>query len=241
MKACLLILFAVLIFSPTVSAQKRFSETYKTNKKVRLQLTNLTGTITVIGWERNQIRLSANMEAPAAKIVPEASNDSLLINVVRDNQGRSDLGSINFKIWVPYDSSVDIETKYGNLEVRDVSGSMIRARISTDGDITLSNVKSETVMAESSTGSIFFNGELQTGGTYSFKVTKGNINLYIPFASSFRLAATASEARNFELGALANSGLSFTSGGRKVTGSVHDGRANMTILNKRGNIAFILR
>ncbi len=181
------------------------------------------------------------MEAPAAKIVPESSNDNLTINILRDNQGRADVGSINFKVWVPYDSVVDIETKMGNLGFRDLSGSMIRAKIYTDGDITLSNVRANTVMAESSMGNIFFNGELQSGGTYSFKLTRGDINVHIPFSSSFRLAATASDPRNFELGPLANSGLSFTSGGRKVTGSIHDGRANMTILNKRGNIAFILR
>jgi hypothetical protein len=118
---------------------------------------------------------------------------------------------------------------------------MIRAKIYTDGDISLTNIKANTVMEESSTGNIFFNGELQSGGTYSFKLTRGDINVHIPFTSSFRLAATASEPNNFTLGPLANSGLSFQSGGRKVTGSVNDGRANMTILNKRGTIAFILR
>lgn len=241
MKACLLIIFASLIFSPAVWAQKQFSKTYRTNRNVRLQLTNLTGTVTVIGWQHNQIRVLASMESPTAKILPESSNDYLTINIVRDNQGRGDVGSINFKVWVPYDSAIDIETKMGNLEVRDVSGSMIRAKISTDGDISLSNIKADTVMAESSIGNIFFSGELQSGGTYSFKLTRGDINVHIPFASSFRLSATASDANNFALGPLANSGLSFTSGGRKVTGSVHDGRANMTILNKRGNIAFILR
>ncbi|HYP51171.1 MAG TPA: DUF4097 family beta strand repeat-containing protein, partial [Pyrinomonadaceae bacterium] len=195
----------------------------------------------VYGWGHNKIHVSARMEAPAAKLVPESSTDNLTINVVRDNQGRADVGSINFKVWVPYDSVVDIETKWGNLGFRDLSGSMIRAKIYTDGDISLSNIKANTVMAESSTGNIFFNGELQSGGTYSFKLMRGDINVHIPFTSSFRLAATASEPNNFALGPLANSGLSFQSGGRKVTGSVNDGRANMTILNKRGTIAFILR
>jgi hypothetical protein len=241
MKACLLIIFASLIFSPAVWAQKQFTKTYRTNKNVRLQLTNMTGTITVYGWERDEIRVTAKMESSAAKMLPESSNNSLSINIVRDNQGRGDVGSINFKVWVPYDSAVDIETKLGNLEVRDISGSMIRAKISLDGDVSLSNIKTDTVMAESSSGNIFFDGTLQSGGTYSFKVMRGDINIRIPFSSSFRLAATASEPNNFALGPLANSGLSFQSGGRKVTGSVNDGRANMTILNKRGTIAFILR
>lgn len=241
MKACLLFIFASLVFSPAVWAQKQFTQTYRASKNVRLQLINLSGTVEVYGWGHNKIHVSARMEAPAAKLVPESSNDNLTINVVRDNQGRAEVGSINFKVWVPYDSMVDIETKWGNLGFRDLSGSMIRAKIYTDGDISLTNIKANTVMAESSTGNIFFNGELQSGGTYSFKLTRGDINVHIPFTSSFRLAATASEPNNFALGPLANSGLSFQSGGRKVTGSVNDGRASMTILNKRGTIAFILR
>lgn len=241
MKFLLFFIIASLVFSPAVWAQKQFTKTYPASRNVRFQLTNLTGTIVVVGWQHNQIKISALMEAPAAKFVPESTGDSLAINVVRDNQGRADVGSINFKVWVPYDSIVDIETKMGNLEVRDVSSSMIRAKISLEGDISLSNIKSDTVMAESLSGNIFFNGMLMSGGTYSFKLTRGDINIHIPFTSSFKLAATASEARNFELGPLANSGLSFTSNGRKVTGSVRDGQANMTVINKRGNIAFILR
>jgi hypothetical protein len=241
MKACLFLIFASLIFSPAVWAQKRFSKSYPANKNVRLQLTNLTGTITVIGWQRDEIRVEARMESSAAKVVPESSGDSLTINIVRDNHGRGDVGSINFEVRVPFNSAVDIETKMGNLTVQNVAGSMIRAKISLEGDISLSNIRANTVMAESSIGNIFFNGELQSGGTYSFKLTRGDINVHIPFTSSFRLAATASEPKNFALGPLANSGLNFQSGGRKVTGSVGDGRANMSISNKRGTIAFILR
>jgi DUF4097 and DUF4098 domain-containing protein YvlB len=241
MKACLFLIFASLIFSPAVWAQKRFSKSYPANKNVRLQLTNLTGTITVIGWQRDEIRVEARMESSAAKVVPESTNDNLTINIVRDNQGRGDVGSINFEVRVPYNSAVDIETKMGNLTVRDIAGSMIRAKISLEGDINLSNIRAGTVMTESRIGNIFFDGILQPGGTYSFKLTRGDINIHIPFTSSFRLAATASEANNIALGPLANSGLSFASEGRRVTGSVGDGRANMTILNKRGTIAFISR
>lgn len=241
MKICLLFIIASLIFSPAVWAQKQFSKTYPANRNVRLQLTNITGTIEVYGWERDEIRVKASMESSAAKLLPESSNESLAINIVRDNQGRGDVGSINFKVWVPYGSAVDVETKMGNLQIRDLSGSMIRAKISLEGDINLTNIKANTVMAESSIGSIFFDGDLQSGGTYSFKLMRGDINVRIPFTSSFRLSATASDANNFALGPLANSGLSFASGGRKVTGSVNDGRATMSILNKRGTIAFILR
>lgn len=241
MKSFLLLFFAFLIFSPAGWAQKRFSKTYPASRNITMRLINRSGTITVIGWQRNEVKISALMEEPAAKIIPEATNDNLTINVVRDNQGRGDVGDVNFEVRVPFDSAVDIETKMGNLTVRDVSGAMVRAKISLEGDISLSNVKVNTIMADNGIGDIFFDGELQTGGTYRFNLTRGNINVRIPFTSSFKLVATTSDARNIDLGSFSNSGLNFFSDGRKLVGSVGDGRASMTILNKRGGIAFIRR
>ena len=241
MKLFLLTLIAFLLFSPAISAQKRFSKSYPASRNITMRLINRSGTITVIGWNRNEVKVTAQMEAPAAKIVPDVSNDDLTINVVRDNQGRGDVGDVNFEIKVPFNSAVDIETKMGNLTVRDVSGSMVRAKISLEGDITLSNVNVNTVMADNGIGDIFFDGDLQTGGTYRFNLTRGNVNVRIPFTASFRLVATASDSRSIELGSFSNPGLSFVSQGRKLVGSVNDGRASMTILNKRGTISFIAR
>lgn len=237
-------LLAILIFlfsAPDALAQSNFSKTYPASKNIRLELTNREGTVTVAGWNRNEVKIFAMMEAPAAKIVPSVSNDNLVIDVVRDNQGRSTVGSVNFKINVPYNSTVDITTGMGNLTVRDISGSMVRANIGLDGDITLTNINVGSVMAKSGTGDIFFDGELQGSGKYDFSVTKGNVNIRIPFTSSFRLVATAPSSRQIELGSFSNAGLNFVYENRRVIGRVGDGRATLTVLNHRGNIAFIGR
>ncbi|MEP6923179.1 MAG: DUF4097 family beta strand repeat-containing protein [Pyrinomonadaceae bacterium] len=240
-----LTLFALsaLIMSPTIaSAQKRFSKTYSASRNIRLQLTNRSGTITVSGWERNEVRVTAQMEAPAAKIVPDSTSEALVINVVRDNYGRGDVGSVNFDIKVPVGSTVDIETKMGNLTVRDVSGEMVRANVTSEGDITLSGVKSSSLMANNVTGDIFFDGEFQSGGNYRFSTTRGNINLRIPFNSSFRMIATAPSTRNIDLGAFSNNGLNFiSSDGRRVVGNVNGGESSLTLTSQRGSISFIKR
>jgi hypothetical protein len=224
-----------------VSAQKRFSKSYPASRSVRLQLTNRTGTVTVSGWQRDEIRITANMEAPAAKLVPEYSNDSLIINVVRDNYGRADVGSVNFDVKVPFGSSVDIATKMGNLTVRDVSGEMVSANVTSEGDITLTNIKSSLVTANNVTGDIYFDGELHNGGTYKLATTQGNISLRIPFASSFRMVATAPSTRNINLGAFSNNGLNFLGTGRRVVGNVNGGSSSLTLTSQRGGISFIKR
>lgn len=222
-------------------AQKKFAKSYPATKNVRLQLTNRAGTVTVEGWDRDEVRISAFMEAPAANIIPQNLSGTILINVVKDNQGRNEVGNCNFMIKVPVSSSVDIETRMGNLSVSDVRGGLVRAHISSEGDITLTNISAESVQAENVIGDIFFDGNLQANGIYRFASTRGNINLRIPFSSSFRLIATAPSTRSISLGSFANGNLTFVSDGRRVVGRVGDGSASLNVTNQRGSISFINR
>jgi DUF4097 and DUF4098 domain-containing protein YvlB len=222
-------------------AQKTFSKTYPAAKDIRLELTNREGTVTVIGWNRDQVEIKANLEAPAANIIPQNLSGKILINVVKDNLDRRQVGSCNFTIKVPYSSSVDIETRMGNLKISDVRGMRVRAHISTEGDITLTNIFSQGVWAENTMGDIFFDGEIQQGGTYLFKSMRGNIGLRIPFNSSFRLVATAPSTREITLGGLNNAGLSFVHSGRRVVGQINGGSASLTVTNHRGRISFYSR
>lgn len=238
--ALALFVAGILFFQPIlVSAQKRFSKSYPASRNVRLQLTNRTGTVTVSGWNRNEIRIVANMEAPAAKIVPESSDESLVINVVRDNYGRGDVGSVNFDVKVPVGSTVDIATKMGNLTVRDISGDMVHANVTSEGDITLSGVSSPSVTATNVTGDIYFGGEFHSGGTYKLSTTTGNINIRVPFSSSFRIVATAPSSRNIDLGAFSNNGLNLLGVGRRVVGNINGGNSSLTVTSQRGSISFI--
>ena len=177
--------------SAEVFAQKKFSKTYPASKNVRLQLTNRTGTVTVEGWDREEVKILALMEAPAANMEPRSLSGTIDINLVKDNQGRGEVGNVNFTIKVPYDSSVDIETRMGNLNVSNVRGTLVRAHISSEGDIVLTNIYASAVSAENLIGDIFFDGDIQREGNYRFSSTRGNINLRIPFTSSFRMVATA--------------------------------------------------
>lgn len=243
-----ILLFGVVFFfaastaaTPEVSAQKKFSKIYPASKNVRLQLTNRTGTVVVEGWEREEINISAYLEAPAAAIVPQSLSGTIYLNLVKDNQGKKEVGNVNFLIKVPYDATVDIETRMGNLTVSDVRGGLVRAHISTEGDITLTNIQSAAVAAENVIGDIFFDGAVQQDGNYRFTSTRGNINLRIPFNSSFKLVATAPSTRNISLGDFGGSNMRFVSDGRRVVGQAGDGGATIAVTNQRGSISFIRR
>jgi len=240
------ILLSVVFFfaafaAPDAVSQKRFSKTYEANKNVRLQLTNRTGTVTVEGWDRDQIQIAAYLEAPAANIVPVSLSGTILINVVRDNQGRYEVGNVNFLVRVPRGSSVDIETRMGNLNVSNVKGTLVRAHISSEGDITLTNIGALNVSAENVIGDIFYDGDVQSQGNYRFISTRGNINLRIPFTAGFKLVATAPSTRNISLGAFSNGTMKFVGDGRRVMGQSGDGSATLTVTNQRGSISFLQR
>lgn len=243
-KATILLLTVVFFFAASasdVSAQKKFARSYPASKNVRLQLTNRTGTVTVEGWDRSEIRIEAYLEAPAANIEPRSLSGTIDINLIKDNQGRGEVGNVNFLIKVPYSSAVDIETRMGNLSVSNVRGALVRAHISSEGDITLTNISADNVAAENVIGDIFFDGTIAANGSYRFVSTRGNINLRIPFNSSFRLIATAPSTRSISLGDFGNSGMKFVSDGRRVIGQSGDGSATIAVTNQRGSISFIRR
>lgn len=240
----LLWLSVVFFFAPIfdeAQAQRRFSRTFPASQNVRLQLLNRSGTVTVEGWNREEVSVSAYLEAPAATITPQTIEGTIYINLVRDNQGRPDIGNVNFTIRVPYTSSVDIETLMGNLIVTNVRGGFLRAHISSEGDITLTNIASFAVQAQNGIGDIFFDGEISPGGNYRFTSMRGNINLRIPFSSSFKLVATAPSTRNISLGSFSNGSMNYLGDGRRVVGRFGDGSSTLTVTNQRGSISFIRR
>jgi DUF4097 and DUF4098 domain-containing protein YvlB len=245
-KTTILLLSVVFFFASSpieiaAQAPKKFSKIYPASKNVRLQLTNRTGTVIVEGWDKDEINISAYLEAPAANIVPQSLSGTIYLNLVKDNQGRTEVGNVNFLIKVPYDTSVDIETRMGNLNVSSVRGGLVRAHISTEGDITLTNIAASNVAAENGIGDIFFDGSVASEGNYRFSSLRGNINIRIPFNSSFKLVATAPSTRNISLGDFGGSGMKFVSDGRRVVGQSGDGSATISVTNQRGSISFIRR
>jgi hypothetical protein len=220
-----------------VFAQKSVTRRFPAKKNIRLQLTNLSGTVAVEGWNRDEVKLVADLEAPYAHVAPQQSDDTLRIDV--KNQNRSDAGSVNFKIWTPANTRVDIETGQGNISVRDISSAMVRAHVWLSGDIELLNLNAESVMASNTTGDIVFDGVLAWGGKYDFKSTQGNINIRIPGDSAFTLNAV-SPGRSIHLGSFGGS--VNQNDPRKIYGQIgQNAKTYLNVSNQKGRIAFIKR
>jgi len=224
----------------SVNAQQRMSKRYPAGKNVRIELKNISGTITVESWNRDEIKLTATLESPKANLAPRQTGDALIVDVRADNRGRSDVGDVNFNLQVPVNSSVDLETMRGQITVTNIHGGMVRAHVSSEGDIELSGITASQVYAQNTIGNIFFDGEFARGGTYHFQSSKGDITIRIPANSAFNLEAAAPN-RKIVLGPFWNDRITSKGDGRKYVGDVVDGRSKVMVTNFQGSITFIRR
>jgi DUF4097 and DUF4098 domain-containing protein YvlB len=237
------LLFSIILTSIGTSvfaqSQQRLSRNYPAGKNVRLELRNISGTITVETWAKDEIRITAEMDTRKATFNPRQTESGLVIDIVGDNRGK-DVGDMNFKIQLPARSSVDLETRSGQISVTNVQGELVRAHIWTSGDITLANINAARVFATNTIGDIFFDGEFASGGTYEFKSGKGNITLRLPANCGFRLVATA-PTKEIKMGPFWHPGMKLMGDGRRIIGDVGDGRASVTVTDYQGNINFLRR
>jgi len=238
-RAGVLAIGALLALSSFGQAQEKMSKRYAAGKNVRIELRNISGTIVVESWNKDEIRLSATIESKGTHVTPKQINDSLVVDVMSENRGKGDVGDINFKLQVPVNSSVDLETRRGNISVANIRGGLVRAHVSSEGDIELTNITASHVVAQNVIGNIFYDGEFQRFGTYEFKSNKGDITIRIPGDSAFRLEA-ASPARKIALNDFWNKNFK-SQDGRKIVGDVGDGRSSVSIINFSGQITFLRR
>lgn len=234
--------FFLILLTPltgSVFAQQRLSRNFPAGKNVRLELRNISGTITVETWDKDEIKITADMESRKATFNPRQTESGLVIDIVGDNRGK-DVGDMNFKIQLPARSSVDLETRSGQIRVSNIHGELVRAHIWTSGDIELSNINAARVFATNTIGDIYFDGEFASGGTYEFKSGKGNITLRLPANCGFRLVATA-PTKSIKMGPFWHDGMKLMGEGRRIVGDVGDGRSSVTVTDYQGTINFLRR
>ena len=83
---------ALMALSSLAFAQEKLSKRYAAGKNVRIELRNISGTIVVESWNKDEIRLSATIEAKGTHVTPKQINDSLVVDVMSENRGKGDVG-----------------------------------------------------------------------------------------------------------------------------------------------------
>src|SRR5688572_29259130 len=88
LRACLSLAFCAaltLLAAPDTAAQRKFNKEFPAQSNIRVHLHNRSGTIEVLAWKKNVIKVTATMESKAARVAPEADGEGVRIDVLRDN------------------------------------------------------------------------------------------------------------------------------------------------------------
>ena len=101
-----------------------------------------------------------------------------------------------------YEGDITVEESWGQVALESTTGNIIvvdsgpsdigdtfRAKTNS-GAISLTRVTHRALDVNSISGSVLFNGELKSGGTYALSTTNGSIRVALPSVTSCKLAAT---------------------------------------------------
>jgi DUF4097 and DUF4098 domain-containing protein YvlB len=172
--------------SPSTAVQvfnKSFSVSSETS---RLEVINQTGSIKVsaLNPSAGKISINAKQADGDARINAKQSSEG---DVKVEVSGR---GMTDFEISVPPSTTLDLLTYKGAISVANLTGS-VRARITTEGNIQFTGLRSPKVEATSTGGNVFFNGELLPNGEYQLKSFSGKVDVTFPSNADFKLSASS--------------------------------------------------
>jgi hypothetical protein len=160
-----------------------FQKTYDLPAGGGIRVSNISGSVQIIGTKETRIQVVARKEGPDRDLLQiDDRSDATRISLdVRYPQTRNCNASVNFVIRVPasvnynFDRLVSVS---GNVEVTGVTG-QIRAD-SVSGNVTVTDV-SGLVSANAVSGNVLVKiARLQGAGEMSFRSISGNVNVTAP-------------------------------------------------------------
>jgi hypothetical protein len=143
------------------------------------------------------------------------------------------------------EGSINLQSSTGNIVVFGASPSQVgdsfRAKTNS-GAIALQRVEHRQIDVNSISGVTMFDGELLSGGVYSFGTTNGSIRVAIPQDSSFMIDATYGFGNfNSELPIKTNQEDVQPGGVKRVRGQAGSGDARLSMTTSTGQIRIIKR
>jgi hypothetical protein len=227
--AQLLILLACLFFhANAATATAKFDRTYNTRGAAHLSIANVYGSITVIAWNRRSVSVSAINE-PSATIEEQVTGDSIMLSVKKALRP----GKVDFQIYVPADTALQLKNYIGRIEVRGVRGDVNIK--SYDSEVRLVDVRIPSADVNVTTGDIFFDGDLTGEGPYKFQTLKGDLNVSLPAKRPFQLS-TRALSENINLGGFLNSLTGTIKAPKEINGTHLKGGPQLKLITFAGRI-----
>lgn len=131
-----------------------------------------------------------NINSISKSLIRYVSGDIFLNNIAQGIEALTSEGDVTVE---NSSGAISLTTTTGNIVAFNVNSKEVRDIFrskTTSGAITLQQLEFGQTEANSSSGSIRFNGAIQNGGQYDFRTHNGAITLFIPQNSSVKLDAS---------------------------------------------------
>ena len=220
---------------------QQVSETRKLDPRGTFTLENTNGAVVIEAWGESSVSIEAEKVAPESElddlrveIKGEGNRVDVTTRFPRGGWGRH--GHVDYRVKVPRDARVEVETTNGAVKVLGAGGS-VRAT-TTNGSLEVADSGGD-VEASTTNGSIRA-GYRQSpgGGTQRFSTTNGSVVVTLP----------ADASGDFS-GSTVNGGISTDFplqvsgrfGGRKLSGRLGDGSARFELSTVNGALKVLKR
>jgi len=171
MKKLTAIVLSGLLAMPV--AAEEVSKTLDAASDGQVSVSNISGSVTINGWSRNEVEVTAELGRNVEELIFERDGDRITIKVkVPRNSGRGI--ETDLEIQVPEGSSLDVGTVSADIEVADVRGEQKLNTVS--GDIDTEGGESD-ISAAAVSGDIEINGQRKEAETHANTVS-GDVTLF---------------------------------------------------------------
>jgi DUF4097 and DUF4098 domain-containing protein YvlB len=161
---------ALALATAAAAADRPINETRKVDAEARISIENIAGTVTVTGWDRNEVQVTGTLDAKAESLEIDGGGAALSIEVKyarRRNLNLSHGSVLNVK--VPRGCELSVETVSADIEVAEVRGAV--AAQSVSGGVRVGSAPA-SVEAETVSGSLVV---ALGGGTVELATISGQI------------------------------------------------------------------
>lgn len=133
MKKLTVILFGALLTSPVLA--EKVDQTQDVEADGRIDVYNMSGSIEIIGWDRNQVNVSGEIGDDVEELFFEVngSHTEIKVKIPNRSRGHKDV-SADIVVRVPAASSIDVGSVSSDIDIEDVTGEQDVQSVS--GDIT---------------------------------------------------------------------------------------------------------
>lgn len=182
--AFVLVMVAILA---TAARAQNYSKTFSVSSDAsELEVVNQIGTIkvTTSGADPGKITINGKpMDGDPRVNATQSPEGKIKVEV----DGR---GAVDFDIVVPPLTQLDLFCYKGLISVTNHAG-RVRARITTEGNIQFTGLRSPKVEAHSTSGNVSFNGDVLPNGEYTLKSFSGRVDVTFPANADFKLSASS--------------------------------------------------